>query len=419
MCGKFYAAKQTSQQFRHSTSLEVHMLKNIHIKKFKCLEDEKLEFGQLTILAGKNSSGKSTVLQSILIAARNCNPKNKERMYNAVSKYQDIPFQFDLSDETETYTCSNSNFDNMHEENLEFEESLYYLSSNRIGIEDLSRFSREYKVGDRGEFLFGAYLIRLAQKVNFEPTFEDCDYLFGLCQNDHMFNETINAVINLQNFLEPENKLVRLKVFDSLRKLFFDKKLRNDLSEEIKSQLGVILTTPVAVNCWQSYITESRNSFLAEIVTGDVCKTFFQQKELGEVNPFNVGTGMSFLVKVLILCFLAKPGDVVIIENPEIHLHPKAQSRLGEFFSFLASKKIQLIIETHCEHLINSLRYQVYKKKISKDDIVIHYKEDENTQFQKIRIGNDGYYIDDNGKKISFPGGFFDVSVQQLMELGL
>lgn len=394
------------------------MLKNIHIEKFKCLEDEELEFSGLTVLAGKNSSGKSTVLQSILIAARNCNPKNKERMYGIVSKYQTLPFNFTIHDDTHFFNCSNDKYDNIDEGSLEFEKSLYYLSSNRIGQEDLPNFSKEYKVGDNGEFLLGTYLFLFVDKTKFKITIDDCHYLFSICNNANIFKEIGDSIVNTYNNIKVKHDFSLLGI-NNIGKLAFNENLRNSAPPKIMEGLCDIITIPVAINCWLSYITESKNSFLTEMVTSDRCKAYFQQKGIGEINPFNVGTGMSFLVKVLILCFLAKPGDVVIIENPEIHLHPKAQSRLGEFFSFLASKKIQLIIETHCEHLINSLRYQVYKKKISKDDIVIHYKEDENTHFQKIRISDDGYYLNTDGKKIPFPNGFFDVSVQQLMEIGL
>lgn len=127
---------------------------------------------------------------------------------------------------------------------------------------------------------------------------------------------------------------------------------------------------------------------------------------------------MSYLAKVLILCFLAKPGDVVMIENPEIHLHPRAQSRLGEFFAFMAGKGIQLVIETHCEHLLSSLRYQVYKDRLRSDDVILYYKTDAQTPFDQLRINEKGRYMNREGKQCGFPTGFFDVSVDQLLEIG-
>ena len=115
------------------------------------------------------------------------------------------------------------------------------------------------------------------------------------------------------------------------------------------------------------------------------CKVYFQDKDLGPVSPLNLGAGMSYVSKVIILCLIAKKGDLVIIENPEIHLHPQAQAQLGVFFTFIANCGIQLIIETHCEHLINKICYQVYDEKIAESDVVIQYKANVREQFQQLK----------------------------------
>ena len=178
------------------------------------------------------------------------------------------------------------------------------------------------------------------------------------------------------------------------------------------TKIGIIL------NAYFSYITDLNIILKIERITSDQVKVYFQQNDINKINPFNLGSGMSYLAKVLIICFLAKPGDVVMIENPEIHLHPKAQSRLGEFFAFLASKGIQLIIETHSEHLLDNLRYQIFKEKFSKDDVIIYYKDSAQTPFERIFISNDGHFATPEGKKRAFPKGFFDASLEQLLEIG-
>ena len=126
---------------------------------------------------------------------------------------------------------------------------------------------------------------------------------------------------------------------------------------------------------------------------------------------------MSYLAKVLIVSFMAKRGATVVIENPEIFLHPKAQARLGTFFSFMASKGVQFVIETHCEHLINSVRYNVFKGKIKSKDVVIHYKESAKKKFKYIGIGRDGHFQDEKNNGIEFPNSFFDATLDELMEM--
>ena len=84
----------------------------------------------------------------------------------------------------------------------------------------------------------------------------------------------------------------------------------------------------------------------------------------------------------------------------------------------MAGKGIQLVIETHCEHLLSSLRYQVYKDRLRSDDVILYYKADDKTPFEQLRINKNGRYMNREGKQCGFPKGFFDVSVCQLMEIG-
>ncbi|KAF5044010.1 AAA domain, putative AbiEii toxin, Type IV TA system [anaerobic digester metagenome] len=401
------------------------MLTKINISQFKCLKNAEIELRPLTILTGGNSSGKSSVLHTILLAARNCNPKNRERMFSLVSKYQDIKFRFILHDNDGSYRCSNSLFPIFKDKNkLVFEDSLYYLTSNRAGVEDIASYSSDYKVGDAGEFLLGTYSKNFLASPKFEFTTQDFINLFDKCPNKQVAYETFKFVYELvqrQNSYKVLQEDIDLINFISE---ISTKIQQDDYKEIFIKASGKTVSTAFSnlaslLNFWLSYISDSSAILFSERITPDRCKIFFRNNEISEINPFNIGTGLSYLAKVLLLCFLAKPGDTVLIENPELHLHPKAQSRLGEFFSFIASKNIQLIIETHCEHLINSLRYQVYKERISNNDIIIHYKDNENTPFQILRISEKGYYINTEGKKSSFPKGFFDVSIQQLMEIGL
>jgi predicted ATPase len=77
----------------------------------------------------------------------------------------------------------------------------------------------------------------------------------------------------------------------------------------------------------------------------------------------NVGVGVSQLIPVLVMCLLAPLGSVLLLEQPELHLHPATQQKLGDFFLSVARSGRQLIIETHSEHLVNRLR-----RKIAEDE---------------------------------------------------
>ncbi|BBT72737.1 hypothetical protein WP8S18E06_40360 [Klebsiella sp. WP8-S18-ESBL-06] len=126
---------------------------------------------------------------------------------------------------------------------------------------------------------------------------------------------------------------------------------------------------------------------------------------------------MSYIAKVLIICLMAKKGDLILLENPEIQLHPKAQAHLAIFLTFIASKGIQVIVETHCEHLINRIAYQIYDDEISSTDVVVHYKPSVDESFVSLLIDDNGDFTDLSHNKASFPKGFFDATLAELMEM--
>lgn len=121
----------------------------------------------------------------------------------------------------------------------------------------------------------------------------------------------------------------------------------------------------------------------------------------------HVGVGVSQILPILVMCFLAGMGDSIILEQPELHLHPKVQTRLADFFVSMNVLGKQCILETHSEYLINRLRYLVAKtsdEKISQDTMIYFVeKEEGHSIYRNITINKYGV-IDD------WPKGFFDES---------
>lgn len=116
----------------------------------------------------------------------------------------------------------------------------------------------------------------------------------------------------------------------------------------------------------------------------------------------NVGFGYSYVLSIVLTCLLSKENDILIFENPEAHLHPKAQSRLTHLFARLAENKVQLFIESHSEHILNGLRVAVASKSSRIDkDMVSSYFFDENFQVEKLNIDHKGFIS-------NWPKDFFD-----------
>jgi predicted ATPase len=101
---------------------------------------------------------------------------------------------------------------------------------------------------------------------------------------------------------------------------------------------------------------------------------------------------------------LSKPKGKILIENPEAHLHPKAQSQLMSFLYDQAQKRdVQVIIETHSDHILNCCLVGLAEKKLSVKDVSIYYfsRKGKNTKATKINCTK-------NGRIEDAPAGFFD-----------
>jgi predicted ATPase len=138
----------------------------------------------------------------------------------------------------------------------------------------------------------------------------------------------------------------------------------------IKSPVSNTLETQV--NYWLNRILH--HSLRTEVVDGtDKIKAEFTHFADRNIRSKNTGSGVSYIISIIISCLSSQPGDVIIIENPEIHLHPQAQSLMTDFFVFIANAGIQLIIETHSDHIFNGVRVQIFRKNIKKEDVNVHF----------------------------------------------
>jgi predicted ATPase len=122
----------------------------------------------------------------------------------------------------------------------------------------------------------------------------------------------------------------------------------------------------------------------------------------------NIGFGYSYILPIIISGLIANTGEILIVENPEAHLHPRAQSRLARFLSKVANTGVQVFIESHSEHILNAIRVSVKKEEIAAADTkVFYFMDDEIVE----------PVIDSDGRIEDWRDGFFDEWDINLMEL--
>lgn len=120
--------------------------------------------------------------------------------------------------------------------------------------------------------------------------------------------------------------------------------------------------------------------------------------------PINVGFGLTQILPILVAVLSARPNDLILIENPEVHLHPAGQALMGSFLAQAASSGIQIILETHSDHLLNGIRRAVSRKVLTPEQVALHF-------FRNSKSGLDHVVspqLDANGSIDSWPEDFFD-----------
>lgn len=105
---------------------------------------------------------------------------------------------------------------------------------------------------------------------------------------------------------------------------------------------------------------------------------------------------------------------VIMIENPEAHLHPSGQTKLGKFLALAASCGVQIIAETHSDHFLNGVRLAAKEEDIDFKDIVIQYMK---YNVKEKTSENIPIYVDEYGMLDEWPEGFFDQNEKNLLEL--
>jgi len=135
-----------------------------------------------------------------------------------------------------------------------------------------------------------------------------------------------------------------------------------------------------------------------------------------EQNIVDVGFGCSQVLPVLVGGFNLDEGGIFIVEEPEIHLHPKAQAELGTFFYNLSKRNIQTFIETHSEHLLLRLQAHIAdpESSLNPEDVNVYciYFDDKNVRrIMELSLGENGFFNE------NWPRGFFPERLQEAKKI--
>jgi predicted ATPase len=181
------------------------------------------------------------------------------------------------------------------------------------------------------------------------------------------------------------------------------------------------------VDAWMSEISPGAKLNTDEIKNTDKILFDIQfETENGFTNSFkpkNVGFGITYVLPVIVALLCAKKDRLILIENPESHIHPRGQAELGKLIALAANTGAQLFVETHSDHILNGIRVAVnefHKAEenlgISKDDVNIVYFEKTTTPTEQYTT-NTQIRIDSKGELDEYPKDFLDEWSNQLLKL--
>jgi predicted ATPase len=131
--------------------------------------------------------------------------------------------------------------------------------------------------------------------------------------------------------------------------------------------------------------------------------------------PVNIGYGLSYAFPVLVALIVAKKGQLIIVDSPEAHLHPRAQSIMGRLLAHMASTGVQILVETHSDHILSGIRLGVRDQLIAAEDVVLHFFRGQDSEGSEVRIVSPR--LDTRGSIELWPEGFFDQAEKDLSEL--
>lgn len=120
--------------------------------------------------------------------------------------------------------------------------------------------------------------------------------------------------------------------------------------------------------------------------------------------PVHVGFGLTQVLPIVVAALSASKDDLLLIENPEVHLHPAGQALMGEFLADVARAGVQVIIETHSDHILNGIRRAVRAQSLTPDNVALHFfRPRSESHAQSISP-----QLDSLGNIDVWPEGFFD-----------
>lgn len=368
------------------------MISSLELKNFKCFEKLQIDLKSVNLFTGVNGVGKSTVIQALLLlrqsflADKENNKLYLNGKYVEMGNSQDVVYDKAQDDFVEINVMSNGK---KYVHKYSYEQDTDYLNAV-TGTSDVPKEALKDDVilyGDNFVYL-SAYRIKPQDRYGIISDKE--------LKARHFGN---NGEFALQYL-----------------GMYGDEDVKNDcvIVEDVK---GKSLINQVRI--WMDKVSPGVSPQIKVMMDSRVSELTFDfvegKEKTNSYKSINVGFGITYILPVIVALLSSKPGDLIIIENPEAHIHPAGQRMLGELIAKAGAGGAQIFVETHSDHIINGVRVSVKEKYVSKDDVKIafFYKDEK----QGYRHTFCELQVFDGGKLSTWPKGFLDEWEKALIDL--
>lgn len=425
------------------------MLTNLRIQGFKSWADTgEIKLGKLTGFFGTNSSGKTSLLQFLLMLKQTAESNDRSRVLHTgdQNSYVDLGSFYDIAHQHKTPSRLQFSLTwSPSDKSKEHQTDIFSKTLDLTG-QDLS-FACQISVVNHGIFLEkftysaeGFTLeVQRTEKDNFRlktqesgaaAQEENRTYQPGLISNFYGIPHGARIYTNLDD--------LSLSLDTTLKDIYYLGPLREypsriyswggskpaDVGKRGEYTVEALLsadkeyrlkTLAVTVAEWLKRLELIEEFSLRPIAQGRQEYEVRVRKtaESAEVALTDVGFGVSQVLPVLVLCFYAPEGSTIIFEQPEIHLHPAVQAGLADvFLDAIKQRNVQIILESHSEHLLHRLQRRIAEEEIPADDVNLYFTEMQHGASKLTALDLDEY-----GNIRNWPKGFFGDEIGDLVQM--
>lgn len=446
------------------------MLKSISLKNYKCFEKlrvddkEELEIAPLTVLCGVNSSGKSSIIKSLLMMKQSYEDNTASNFMVFNGKYVDngsfsdilydnakenkftISDSFEISQKTDKFSKDTTNLRDLRRlyYNNNIQKFVIHYSITLVNGDDLFFANKIDKINikidiykDKKIDYSSTIMLKKKIKNKYDIKFYNvpdvsgirdsvnmgvCTCYFGSMSLNSIYQErikpetklfipTITSIFNMVSNQHLQIRYIAPLRENPKRRYIVDKNID---SVGVSGEYTPLLLKKISKKDWNGILApdSEKNFYLTKenVIVKDtffnILNSWMKYMELGNVllderqdeiikvkinnhNIADVGFGVSQALPILTEGIYMSPAQTLLLEQPEIHLHPKMQMAIADFLLSLSVQNKSVIVETHSDHFINRLVKRIMLDKtgqLNKNIYIYFIDKDNENPVKKIKI---------------------------------